>query len=145
MSHEGYHEDVDKLTPRVMDNHRAILSIMEEFEAVDWYDQRVAATDDEELAAVLAHNRDEEKEHAAMTIEWLRRNDPVLDEQLRTYLFTDAPVTEVEDLSENGTEAGTVSETADSDAGSAGTSLHRADGSGLGIGSLKTHDDQLEA
>src|SRR6478609_3325564 len=80
----------------VVDRHRAIISIMEELEAVDWYDQRISATGDAELAEVLAHNRDEEKEHAAMTIEWLRRHDPVLDENLRTYLFTEAPVTQVE-------------------------------------------------
>ena len=72
------------------------MSIQEELEAVDWYDQRVEATTDESLAAVLAHNRDEEKEHAAMTIEWLRRNDPVLDGHLRTYLFTSEPITAVE-------------------------------------------------
>ena len=64
---------------------------MEELEAVDWYDQRAAATDDADLAEVLGHNRDEEKEHAAMTLEWLRRHDPVLDQHLRTYLFTDGP------------------------------------------------------
>ena len=80
----------------VIDNHRAIASIMEELEAIDWYSQRVAATDDAELAAVLAHNRDEEKEHAAMTLEWLRRHDSALDQHLRTYLFTEAPVTEIE-------------------------------------------------
>ena len=72
------------------------LILKEELEAVDWYDQRVEATDDESLAAVLAHNRDEEKEHAAMLIEWLRRHDRVLEGNLRTYLFTSAPVTEIE-------------------------------------------------
>ena len=82
--------------PETIDRHRAIVSIQEELEAVDWYDQRVEATTDPELAAVLAHNRDEEKEHAAMTLEWLRRHDPVLDRHLRTYLFTTAPVTEIE-------------------------------------------------
>jgi ferritin-like protein len=92
----GLHEPEDKLTPETIDRHRAIVSIQEELEAIDWYDQRVAATDDPELAAVLAHNRDEEKEHAAMTLEWLRRHDPVLDKHLRTYLFTTAPVTEIE-------------------------------------------------
>src|SRR4051794_13230189 len=90
------HENADKLGPAVIDRHRAIVSLMEELEAVDWYDQRVAATDDESLAAVLAHNRDEEKEHAAMTLEWLRRRDPAFDTVLRTYLFTEAPIVEVE-------------------------------------------------
>jgi ferritin-like protein len=96
MSSEGYHEPLEKLDGAVVDRHRAISSIMEELEAVDWYDQRVSATDDPELAAVLGHNRDEEKEHAAMTIEWLRRHDPVLDGHLRTYLFTEGSITEIE-------------------------------------------------
>src|SRR5205807_5684649 len=84
------------MSPDVIDRHRAITSLQEELEAVDWYDQRVTATNDESLAAVLAHNRDEEKEHAAMTLEWLRRRDPAFDLVLRTYLFTEAPVVEVE-------------------------------------------------
>jgi ferritin-like protein len=92
----GLHEPEDRLEPGTIDRHRALRSIMEELEAVDWYAQRVDATDDADLAAVLAHNRDEEKEHAAMTIEWLRRNDPVFDRHLRTYLFTDAPITSIE-------------------------------------------------
>ena len=92
----GLHEPEDRLSPATIDRHRALTSIQEELEAIDWYDQRVNATGDPELAAVLAHNRDEEKEHAAMTLEWLRRHDPVLDRHLRTYLFTTEPVTEVE-------------------------------------------------
>jgi len=102
MSSEGLHEPREILGDAVLDRHRAIVSIMEELEAVDWYDQRVAATSDPELRAILAHNRDEEKEHAAMTIEWLRRNDPVFDQQLRTYLFTDVAITEVEHAAEQG-------------------------------------------
>jgi ferritin-like protein len=105
MGSEGYHEPIDKLDDAVIDRHRAIASIMEELEAVDWYDQRVAATNDPGLAAVLAHNRDEEKEHAAMTIEWLRRNDPVLDGHLRTYLFTEGSITEMEVEAEHGRDA----------------------------------------
>ena len=92
----GLHEPAESMTPAVIDRHRAIVSLEEELEAVDWYDQRVAATDDSSLAAVLAHNRDEEKEHAAMTLEWLRRRDPVFDTVLRTYLFTEVPIIEVE-------------------------------------------------
>ena len=92
----GLHEAADQLSPQTIDRHRAITSLQEELEAIDWYDQRVDATADGELAAVLAHNRDEEKEHAAMALEWLRRHDPVLDRHLRTYLFTTEPVTEVE-------------------------------------------------
>ena len=102
MASEGYHEPIESLSGDVIDRHRAIRSIMEELEAVDWYDQRASATSDESLAAVLRHNRDEEKEHAAMTLEWLRRHDPELDRHLRTYLFTDGPITEIEERAEHG-------------------------------------------
>ena len=78
MSSETLHEDSAKIGPEVIDRHRAIASLMEELEAVDWYDQRVAATDDPSLKAILAHNRDEEKEHASMVLEWLRRHDEIL-------------------------------------------------------------------
>ena len=85
------------LQPSTVDRHRAIVSLMEELEAADWYDQRVEASTDAELREVLAHNRDEEKEHAAMVLEWLRRNDPVLDGHLKAYLFTTGPIRERED------------------------------------------------
>src|SRR6202050_5122800 len=88
----GLHEPEDRLSPPTIDRHRAIVSLQEEFEAVDWYDQRVDATTNADLGAILAHNRDEEKEHAAMVLEWLRRQDPALDRNLRKYLFTDAPL-----------------------------------------------------
>lgn len=114
------HEPTERLDAETIDRHRAIASIMEELEAVDWYDQRVAAASDPELAALLAHNRDEEKEHAAMVIEWLRRRDPAFDAQLRTYLFTEGPILGLEE---------SATETAPE-----GTSI--GDGS-LGIGSLK--------
>ena len=92
MSSETLHEDPTELGPMVIDQHRAIASLMEELEAVDWYNQRAAATTDEELRAVLVHNRDEEKEHACMVLEWLRRQDTKLDENLRKYLFTEEPL-----------------------------------------------------
>ncbi len=92
MANEGYHEPVEELSDETRDMHRAITSLMEEFEAVDWYNQRVNACKDKELAAILAHNRDEEKEHAAMVLEWIRRHDDVLDKELREYLFTDKPI-----------------------------------------------------
>src|SRR3954453_5757092 len=113
MAHEGFHEAVESLRPATLDRHRAIESIMEELEAVDWYDQRVDAAGDSDLAAILSHNRDEEKEHAAMTLEWLRRHDPALDQHLRTYLFTSAPITEIETEAEDGgsAEAGATSRT----------------------------------
>jgi ferritin-like protein len=97
MSNEAYHEPVTGLDEATRDMHRALTSLMEELEAVDWYQQRIAATADQELKQILAHNRDEEKEHASMVLEWLRRRDPHLDAQLRAYLFTDSDVTEIED------------------------------------------------
>jgi len=96
MASETLHEDETKLGSETIDRHRAIASLMEELEAVDWYDQRVKATDDEELRAILAHNRDEEKEHAAMVLEWLRRRDRELSAQLKAYLFKDGPICERE-------------------------------------------------
>ncbi len=93
MANEGYHEPVEELTDVTRDMHRAITSLMEELEAVDWYNQRVDACKDPELKAILAHNRDEEKEHAAMVLEWIRRRDKVLDKELRDFLFTDKPIT----------------------------------------------------
>jgi ferritin-like protein len=119
------HEPAEKLGPETIDRHRAIVSIMEELEAVDWYDQRVAASDDDQLRAILAHNRDEEKEHMAMTLEWLRRHDAALDRMLRQYLFTSEPVTEIETEAEEG--AGSP------DAGSSGS---RTPSTSLNIGSL---------
>jgi ferritin-like protein len=101
-SSAGLHEPADQLQPDTIDQHRAIVSIMEELEAVDWYHQRADATSDATLAAVLRHNRDEEKEHAAMTLEWLRRHDPILDQHLRTYLFTEGSITEIEHEAEHG-------------------------------------------
>ena len=88
MANEGYHEPVEELSDETRDMHRAIISLMEELEAVDWYNQRVNACKDAELKRVLAHNRDEEKEHAAMVLEWIRRKDDVLDRELREALFT---------------------------------------------------------
>ena len=124
MASEGTHEALDKLSPGTLERHRAIVSIMEELEAIDWYDQRVDASDDPSLAAVLAHNRDEEKEHASMTLEWLRRHDPVLDRHLRTYLFTDGSILETEVAAEH------------SGGGGSDSSSPPADGS-LGIGDLR--------
>ena len=92
MANEGYHEPIDELTNETRDMHRAITSLIEELEAVDWYNQRVDACTDPELAAILAHNRDEEKEHAAMVLEWIRRRDPTFDKELKDYLFTDKEI-----------------------------------------------------
>ena len=89
MANEGYHESIGELTDATRDMHRAIVSLMEELEAVDWYNQRVDACKDAALRAILAHNRDEEKEHAAMVLEWIRRRDPAFSKELKDVLFTD--------------------------------------------------------
>lgn len=89
MANEGYHEPYELLSDDARDMHRAITSLMEELEAVDWYNQRIEVCKDDELRAVLIHNRDEEKEHAAMMMEWIRRKDARFEEEMRDYLFTD--------------------------------------------------------
>ncbi|VBB43746.1 conserved hypothetical protein [uncultured Desulfatiglans sp.] len=96
MGHEGLHEPAAELSQETKDMHRAIISLIEELEAVDWYNQRVDACKDEGLKAILAHNRDEEKEHAAMLMEWIRRIDPAFDKELKDYLFTEKPIAEME-------------------------------------------------
>jgi uncharacterized protein len=120
-SSQGYHEAESALSAEIKDRHRAIASLMEELEAVDWYDQRVAAATDSALADLLAHNRDEEKEHASMVLEWIRRRDACWDEHLHRYLFTDAPLLDIE---------------AHAEAAAADAESALGDGS-LGIGSLK--------
>lgn len=92
MASEGYHEPISELSDETRDMHRAIQSLIEELEAVDWYHQRMDACKDEELKNILKHNRDEEKEHAAMLLEWIRRKDSALDKELKDYLFTDKPI-----------------------------------------------------
>ena len=92
MANEGFHEAAGDLSDETKDMHRAIVSLMEELEAVDWYNQRVDACKDEDLRAILAHNRDEEKEHASMVLEWIRRRDPTFSKELKDYLFTDKEI-----------------------------------------------------
>jgi uncharacterized protein len=94
---EAYHEPFDIIGEEARDYHRAIVSMIEELEAIDWYHQRVNATGDEELRKILEHNRDEEKEHAAMLLEWLRRRDAALSEELDDYLFTEGDISELEE------------------------------------------------
>lgn len=125
-SSDSLHEPAERLPAEAIERHRAIVSVMEEMEAVDWYDQRLHASDDEELAEILAHNRDEEKEHAAMTLEWLRRRDPGWDKQLRTYLFTEGLILEIEDAAEHG---GRPSDSQSTAAGSLGVGSLRDGGS----------------
>ncbi len=92
MASEGYHEPVEELSDEARDMHRAIVSLMEELEAADWYGQRVDVCKDEELKAILRHNMNEEIEHAAMVLEWIRRRNGRLDAELREYLFSDGPI-----------------------------------------------------
>ncbi|MFP4597180.1 MAG: encapsulin-associated ferritin-like protein [Persicimonas sp.] len=117
------HEARADLDASTLEFHRALVSLMEELEAIDWYQQRIDATDDDELAEVLAHNRNEEREHAAMTLEWLRRRDAGLDEVLRTYLFTEERIIDIEEEEE--------------DSGDHQQAAQRGDAS-LGIGSLRS-------
>jgi uncharacterized protein len=140
VSSESLHERFEDLTEESRNMHRAIVSLMEELEAIDWYQQRVDATQDEALKAVIAHNRDEEIEHAMMNLEWIRRNNPTFDHAARTFLFSEGPITEVEaavkaasgDAAENGASADGEASTP----ASASRTAPGAEGS-LGIGSLK--------
>ena len=100
MSSEALHVAREKLSRKTLEMHYAITSLMEEFEAVDWYRQRADDTEDQELKKVLLHNAREELEHAAMVLEWMRRNDPELDKQLKEYLFTKESITEREEEAE---------------------------------------------
>ncbi len=117
-----YHEPFDSLSEDARNIHRALASVIEELEAVDWYHQRAECTQDPELKEIVLHNRDEELEHAAMGLEWLRRRIPSLDEHLRTYLFTSENILAVEESAGDG------------ESGGSNTS---APGSDLGIGSGK--------
>lgn len=123
MSSESYHEPVELLSEKTKNLHRAIVSLREELEAVDWYQQRAEACTDDELRAVLLHNKNEEIEHAMMTLEWLRRNDPVFAANVATYLNAQGPITEIEENEKEGEQK-------------AGGDKPAAHGS-LGIGSLR--------
>src|SRR5262245_1216876 len=118
----GYHESESKREPETIDNHRALTSMQEELEAADWYDQRVDAATDQDLKDILAHNRDEEKEHFAMLLEWYRRRDAKMDTHLKEYLFTTGSLIAQEQANAAGGGA------AEEGSGSGGS---------LGIGSLK--------
>lgn len=92
MAPPALEEPLRDLSHETREMHRAISSLVEELEAVDVYGQRVDATRDPSLGRALAHNRDEEKEHACLALEWIRRRDPVFDRMLRRFLFTAAPI-----------------------------------------------------
>ena len=121
MGSETLHEPIESLSEKTRNLHRGIVSLIEELEAIDWYQQRAEACTDEALKAVLIHNRNEEIEHAAMTLEWIRRNDDTFATTLKTILFTQAEITELDDAAGGGADG-------DGAPASAGS---------LGIGSLK--------
>ena len=127
MASEGFHESLDVLSKKTKDLHRAIVSLMEELEAVDWYQQRVDAAESPELKEILAHNRDEEKEHAAMVLEWIRRQDGGFDAKLREYLFTEGNIV-AREAGGGGGENGNASRNGESAAGVGIGSLRRAGG-----------------
>jgi hypothetical protein len=97
MSSESLHAPRERLSVETLTLHQAIVSLGEEIEAVDWYRQRADDCEDPALKEILLHNMREEIEHACMVLEWLRRNDADWSAQISTYLFTDAPITEIEE------------------------------------------------
>jgi hypothetical protein len=133
MSSENLHEPREVLSIESQDLHRAITSLMEELEAVDWYQQRIEATPDAELKTVLAHNRDEEIEHAMMVLEWIRRSHPKFDEAARMFLFSDGPITEVEEKMKAAAAGGEAAQSSPAK----GTASAPTTG-GLGVGSLRS-------
>jgi len=141
MSSESLHEPEDRLSEPTKNMHRAIVSLIEELEAVDWYQQRAEGATDDALRAVLEHNRDEEIEHATMTLEWIRRNNPRFDANIRTYLLTTAPITEIEEVETAGGGSGEDEESPENASGSkaqnAGGAAARGPDGSLSIGSLK--------
>ncbi len=135
MSSESYHEPYEQLSEKTRELHRAIVSLVEELDAVDWYNQRAEVTKDAELRETLLHHRDEEIEHASMNLEWIRRNMAPFDENLRTYLFSQGPITAVEAAATGGDhERGSIERSGAP--GGARSAAGRSDGS-LGIGSLR--------
>jgi uncharacterized protein len=131
MSSESYHEPVELLSESTKNLHRAIVSLREELEAIDWYQQRAEACGDPALRDVLLHNKNEEVEHAMMTLEWLRRNDPVFATNIATYLNSQGPITEVEETEQRGQGGTEPAPAVDRGAPS------RAMPDSLGIGSLR--------
>jgi ferritin-like protein len=123
-SSDTYHESLDKLSSATQDLHRALVSLQEELEAVDWYQQRADACENAELRAILLHNMREEIEHAAMVLEWLRRNHPDFERHLRTYLFQQKPILDIEELDQASN-------------GEATPTLERPQRLGLTVGTMK--------
>jgi ferritin-like protein len=120
MASTEYHEPPELLSQETKEMHRALVSAIEELEAIDWYQQRADACEDQQLGDILLHNKEEEMEHFLMTLEWIRRRSPKFSSEMKKYLFSEGPLTEIEEKEEGGGDPG----------GGA------ADGS-LGIGALK--------
>ena len=118
MSSTEYHEPVELLSPDTIEMHRALISAIEELEAIDWYQQRADAAADRDLVKILLHNKQEEIEHFLMTLEWIRRKNPQFSEYMKKYLFSDGDITSLEQRSDSSQPSG------------------KSDGS-LGIGGLK--------
>jgi len=134
MASDTYHEPLELLSEDTKNTHRAIVSLMEELEAIDWYQQRAEACSDPELSAVLTHNKNEEVEHAMMTLEWLRRKSSVFNDNIGTYLNSSGPITEVEAASLAG---GGASGKGERGSGSSSSVLGGAGGKGEGGASGK--------
>ena len=96
-----WHEDYDAMSEDARNFSRAVKSVQEELEAVDWYNQRAQATSDTQLREILTHNRNEEIEHAVMTLEWLRRHDEVFNKHMKSYLFSSGDILEIEKRAES--------------------------------------------
>lgn len=129
MSSEALHAPRERLSQHTLLLHHAIVSLMEELDAIDWYRQRADDTEDEVLRQLLLHNMREEMEHASMLLEWIRRNDGDFAEHMRTYLFSEAPILEVEDVA-------TAKGAAKQSGGKGGPERRETD-RGFTIGSLK--------
>ena len=106
MSSEGLHAPREVLSQEARLLHNAITSLVEELEDVDWYRQRADDTEDAALREILLHNMREEMEHASMVLEWIRRHNSDFAGHLKTYLFSDGPITGIERAVEAGQSAG---------------------------------------
>ena len=148
MRSESLHEPADFLSEEMKNLHCAIVSLVEELEAVDWYQQRAEACTDPDLKAVLIHNKNEEIEHACMNLEWLRRRSPEIDERLRTYLFAEGPITEIEakvkaaqaagEKPSSAREPGPAAKSAPTAISSSATSSTTSSSGSLDVGSLRS-------
>ena len=131
MASDGYHEPFDLLSPNTRDLHRGITTLIEELQAVDWYQQRAEACTDDDLKAVILHNKKEEIEHAMMTLEWLRRRSPEIDASIKTYLLTEGPITQIEKEKKAAEQGGAPSAAGGDVQSAAGGGVQSAAGGGV--------------